>query len=250
MRNFVGASAAFLAFLATAGALAPAALAAPRAQCPSGGAPPPGSQVNGGLEVDGPCVLTNVTVNGGVVVDSNGALGFENSVANGGITVSSGGELDVNHDLTGPSPLGSGGTINGGIIMTNPVDFDIWSTGINGGIQLNGNSTGSAPTVCGDDINGGVTMSNATTAGIYVGDPQDPTPFGTSPCPGNTIRGGLTFSQVVNGAIEGNSIIGPVTLDASSVQFNGNTITGPSRCSNGTVIQPGEPPDPPSNTCS
>lgn len=238
----IGAALAPLAFM-------PEALAAPMTLCPGAGTPAPGSTVKGGLEVDGVCSVTDVTVDGGIVVDGNGHLVFVDSVAKGGITVNSGGELDINHDI-GQSPLGSGGRVEGGIVMTNPVDFDLWATTINGGVQLIGDSTGSAPTVCGSTVNGDVDMSNATTGGIFIGDPTDNPTFATAPCSANRIHGGVTFSNVNSGAVEGNTIDGSVVLDASSVEFNGNTITGSSTCSNGTVIVAGEATDPASNSCS
>jgi hypothetical protein len=228
------------------------ATAAARTKCPSpsGGVPASGSTVSGGLEVDGACALNDVTVSGGIVVDSNGGLGFVHSFASGGITVN-GGELDINHQLAGASQVGTGGQVTGGIVMTLPSDFDIWSDTVTGGIRLNGmNRLGDAPTLCGSSVSGGITMANATTAGTFVGDPEDVPPGSTANCPGNTITGGLTFSNVQGGSIEGNSITGGVTLAASSVEFNGNTISGTASCTNGTIIVPGEPPDPStSNTC-
>lgn len=239
------------ALLAMGGALAPPAfaLAAPTNSCPGAGTPAPGSTVKGGLEVDGVCSVSDVTVDGGIVVEGGGHLVFVDSVARGGITVMSGGELDINHDI-GQSPVGSGGRVDGGIVLTNPLDFDIWSTTVNGGIQVIGDSTPDAPTLCGTAVNGTVDVSNATTTGIFVGDPEDNPTFATALCPGNTINGGITFSNVHGGAIEGNTVAGSVALDASSVEFNGNTITGSSTCTNGTVIVPGEAPDPAGNSCS
>jgi hypothetical protein len=212
--------------------------------------PAPGSTVKGGLEVDGICVLNKVTVNGGILVDTTGRLGFDDSTANGGIVVNTGGELDINHVVSGQNPAGTSSTVNGGITLTKPFDFDIWGTQVNGGVQVNGLATGAAPSICGSDISGGVSVSNAVSNGVFIGDPEDNPTFSSIKCPGNAIHGGVSFTNVNSGAIEGNTITGPVTLDASTLEFNGNTITGPSTCTNGTVIVAGEAPDPASNTCS
>jgi len=56
-----------LAVLAITLAL-PGVARAQRMQCPSGGTPPPGSTVDGGLDVDGVCIADQITVNGGVTV--------------------------------------------------------------------------------------------------------------------------------------------------------------------------------------
>src|SRR2546421_3096630 len=94
----------------------PVALAA-EVHCPSGGTPPPGSTVTGGLDVDGTCLVDHVTVNGGITVEAGGHLQFTNGTVNGGIVALPCGELDVNA-LTGGSgsPItGATSTINGGI---------------------------------------------------------------------------------------------------------------------------------------
>lgn len=95
-----------------------------------------------------------------------------------------------------------------------------------------------------------VTDAHANQGAINIGDPEDPPAFYAQPCPGNTIGGGLTFNNVNPGVIEGNAITGPVNLINSITEFDGNTINGPVSCTNGTVITPGEPPDPLSNACS
>jgi hypothetical protein len=206
--------------------LAPGAAFGAKTKCPSSGTPAPGSKVNGGLE------LTN------------------NSRVNGGITVN-GGELDVNHQLSGASSTGTTSRVDGGITLNSPFDYDIWTATIHGPINVTGNSPFAAPEVCGNDISGGVTVSNSSSFGVFVGDPEDPPTFATEKCPGNTIHGGVAFTNVTGGsAVEGNTITGPVTLDNSKSELNGNTITGPVTCTNGGAVTPGEPPDPASNACS
>jgi len=94
------------------------ALSAP-SSCPSGGNPPPGSTVNGGLDVDGTCILDTVTVNGGITVEATGHLEIQNGTVNGGIVVLPCGELDINATTNGAGvPTGTSSTINGGIVIT------------------------------------------------------------------------------------------------------------------------------------
>src|SRR5262245_40163036 len=56
-------------FFPLAAPVASSATAVAGAKCPSGGTPTPGSTITGGLEVDGVCTLTNVTISGGITVD-------------------------------------------------------------------------------------------------------------------------------------------------------------------------------------
>lgn len=235
--------------LAAALVVAGSAGAAAKSKCPSGGTPPPGSKVNGGLEVDGTCILVNVTVGGGIDVDATGHLSQQGGVATGGIKVTSGGELDVNATTNGTGiPTGTTSTINGGIAITGGSvglsDFDIWTARISGGISVSGPFPLASPFICGNDIHGGVTLDGVTTSfQFFLGDPD--AGFG---CTGNTIHGTVSVSNSSLGAVESNTVNGSVLLSASKLEFNGNTITGSALCSNGTVIVPGEPPDPPGNT--
>ena len=48
--------------------------------------------------------------------------------------------------------------------------------------------------------------------------------------------------------VESNIIGASVLLSGSVLELNGNTINGSLRCSNGIIIVPGEPGDPPVNT--
>jgi len=249
------------ALAATVAVFAPSVVAATNA-CPSGGTPAPGSTVKGGLEVDGTCILNNVTVNGGITVDATGHLQFYNgSTANGGITVNPGGELDVNALTNGNgTPTGTTSTINGGINFNSGTvggsDADIWTATIHGGFNFTGNfplfsnNTFNFPVICGNDISGAVTVSNVTTFGtLFFGDPDGP-----GGCPGNTIHGSLSLTNTASTAsqdeFESNTISGSVFLNASKTQLNGNTIGGNVNCTNGAVILPGEAGDPASNTCS
>jgi hypothetical protein len=237
------------------------ALAAADAQnhCPSGGTPPPGSTVNGGLDVDGVCTLDQVTVNGGITVESGGHLQLTRSVVNGGILSLPCGELDVNATTLGAGvPTGTTSIIHGGIdIEANNVcplgavsDVDIFTAQIDGGISMTGTFPITfAPYICGNDINGGVHLNDVTVIPLgtfegTIGDPDN----GFRACPANTISGSFHMSNSSMFAVEANTIGGSVLLSGSTLELNGNTINGSLRCTNGTVIVPGEPTDPPGNT--
>src|SRR5580765_2677246 len=65
----------FAGLVATGAAVATPARAA-GTMCPTGGTPPPGAVIHGGLEVDGfQCNLTGVTVYGRITVDGSVATG-------------------------------------------------------------------------------------------------------------------------------------------------------------------------------
>ncbi len=221
--------------------------------CPSSGTPPPASQVRGGLEVDGTCILDGVTVNGGITVDAGGHLQFQSSTVNGGISVLQCGELDVNATTNGAGvPTGTSATINGGIVInasavcTFPAfsDADIRTAQINGGISVTGSYNNvTTPLICSNGISGDVTMDNVVAPQFFIGDPD-----GTFGCPGNTITGALSVSNSTVFEVESNSVGGSVSLSGSTLQLNGNTIGGSLLCSNGTVILPGEASDPSGNT--
>jgi hypothetical protein len=230
-------------------------------QCPSGGTPPPGSTVDGGLDVDGLCFVDKVTVNGGITVLEGGHLQLTSSTVNGGIINLPCGELDVNATTLGAGlPTGTTAIINGGIdIMASAIctvpgaysDADIWTAQIDGGISMSGTfSMGaiiSAPAICGNTIKGSVHIDNvtATELGAFearIGDPDQR-------CPGNTITGSLHMTKSSIFAVESNTIGGSVLLSGDTLELNGNTINGSLRCSDGTIILPGEPGlDPTGNT--
>lgn len=230
--------------------------------CPSLGTPSPGTQVRGGLEVNGVCILDGVTVNGGITVDSGGHLQVQSSTVNGGIAVLQCGEVDVNATTNNVgAPTGTTSTINGGLDINASTacsfpafsDADIWAAHINGEISLTGSYRGT-PLICSNQISGNVRINDLTIVGpvqFFIGDPDGP--FG---CPGNTITGALSLRNSSRFEVESNSVGGSVLLSGSTLQLNGNTIGGSLLCSNGTVIQPGEPVEDPSgntvrgaNTC-
>jgi hypothetical protein len=239
-----------LAVVAALVAVTASGAGAAKTKCPSSGTPPPGSTVNGGLEVDGTCVLNNVTVHGGIVVDPTGHLQFtNNSTADGGITVN-GGELEVDASLAG-FPDGTSSRVNGGITLNKASDFDIQTAQINGGINATGSpSAGFLPTICGNSVNGGVSLTDFSAATAWIGEGPGDAIFGVVPCPGNIVHGPISLTNSSFIEVEGNTVSGPAKLSASTLELNGNTFTGPINCSNGTVISPGEPPDPATQSCS
>jgi hypothetical protein len=214
-------------------------------------------------------------VNGGITVEAGGRLQLTRSTVNGGIVVLPCGELDVNFTTvegdTGGIPTNTTATINGGIdIEAGNVcspgarsDADIWTARIQGGISITGTFSvvGFAgfpkpvPLICGNDIQGSVHLTNVTVPSLdlegVIGDP-DCCPLSTLPllngCPGNSISGSFLMGNSSVFAVESNDIGGSVHLNASMVELNGNTIGGSLRCSNGTVILPGEATDPTGNT--
>src|SRR5713226_5483875 len=149
----------------------PVALAA-EVHCPSGGTPAAGSTVNGGLDVDGTCIVDKVTVNGGITVEAGGHLQLTSSLVNGGIVVFPCGELDVNATTGGAgNPTGTTSTINGGIDIEasdtcNPGAFsnaDIYTAKINGGISMTGTyAVGDVPIICANTIKGNMDVNNVT----------------------------------------------------------------------------------------
>jgi hypothetical protein len=230
-----------------------------RLQCPSGGTPPPGSTVDGGMDVDGICLVDQVTVNGGITVEEGGHLQLTNSTVNGGLVVLPCGEADVNATTGGLGvPTGTSSTINGGIDLAAGVvctvpgafsDVDIWTAQIEGGITMTGNYGFAAPFICGNTIKGSVNVNNVTAipTGLFeatIGDPDST----TRSCPGNVITGTFHMTNSSIFAVESNTIGGSALLSGSTLEFNGNTINGSLRCSDGTVIVPGELTDPSGNT--
>lgn len=226
------------------------AAAAAKNKCSTGATPPSGSTVNGGLEVDGTCILKSVTVNGGITVDSTGHLSLQGGAVNGGIKVKPGGELDVNATTNGAGvPTHTTSTINGGIDFNGGsgrpfADADIWNAHVNGGMSFTGTfplgvpfpGFFNQPVLCGNHFNGTVKFFDITARGpLFFGDPD-------AGCPGNTIQGSLvvTNSHSTNSRIEveSNTIIGSVKLSGSTLDFSSNTVGGSLSCSNGTVLLP------------
>lgn len=246
-----------LVFAALAITLAlPGVARAQRLQCPSGGTPPPGSTVDGGMDVDGVCLVDKVTVNGGITVEEGGHLQLTSSTVNGGIITLPCGELDINATTGGTGvPTNTTSTINGGIDIAAGIictvlgafsDVDIWTAQIDGGISVTGTFLiNTTPFICGTTVKGSVHVDNVTgTPEFTIGDTNSPN-FG---CPGNTITGSLHMSHSSVFAVESNTIGGSVLLSADTLELNGNTINGSLRCSDGTVIVPGELGDPSGNT--
>jgi hypothetical protein len=182
------------------------------------------------LLVTGPCILVDVTVNGGATVTSTGHLELERSTINGGITVLPGGELDSGHTMFSVVATGLPSTIHGGIDITNGLDVDLINADVNGKVSVNGITIG-LPVFCGSHFHGKVYLSNLTTFAEF-GDPGEIVDIGTPPdCPGNTLDDSLfvTNSHIVE--IEVNTITGSVHISDSTVEFAGNTLSS-AHCDN------------------
>jgi len=230
-------------------------------QCPPN--PPTGATIDGGLDVNGPCAIDNVTVNGGITIEEGGDLQLTNSTVNGGILTLPCAELYVNAITGVGTPTNTPSAINGGIDIiastecTTPgasSDADIWTAQIDGGISMSGMfMPGVYPYICGNQIKGSVHIDNVTVTEAgpppsplegAIGDPDAP----LHPCPGNTISGSLHMTKSLMFAVESNTIGGSGLISGSTVELNGNTVNGSLLCSDGTVILPPDGTDPQGNT--
>jgi hypothetical protein len=262
-----------LAFAATLlVALAPAASAAAGTKCPSNGTPPAGSTVTGGLEVDGFCALTDVTISGGVVVDRLPAgadpfvvLELRSGHVNGGIIVDRGLlSLGLTSETGGVTPTNQPVSVDGGIRLNRPVSFGAVGATIRGGVRVNGDTSladifgcagdpfcFASGALCGDEIDGDVSVSDVHFNQMFVGDGSGEPFFSDgSSCSGNTIHGSvlMTDTNFVRfdgepSEIETNAVTGSVRVDNSIAEVNGNTVGGSLLCTNGTVIYPPAPYD-------
>lgn len=235
----------FLGLFATA---APQALSATQNVCPDGGVSD--TTYQGGLLVTGDnfCSLGHVTVNGGITVDAGGVVDLENSTVTGGVKVRPGGEIEVGISLFGGDLTTS--TVYGGITLDDPKDWDIETAHIYGGVRIDHYTAPSSdwrPTFCGNTVYGGMSLTDATVSLTYIGDPGEKI-AGELRCRRNTIYGSLSITGSSTLAVEGNRVTGSVSLDSSTLELNGNTIGGSLLCTGGTVILPGESPDPSGNT--
>ena len=254
--------------------LTPSALATAVTKCPGQGTPPPGSTINGGLEitggVDGYCELHDVTVTGGIVVDPTpdamlaqghwNAVNLIGSIVSGGVVVGHNSEVDANVDFSTFSVTPDRTTISGGLAWNTGLTGIVVNTTINGAASVNGSGDVSPlcdPAFCWGNhvfcdvrVNGNVTISDINGSQDVLGDPSEQQ-FSNSNCKGTTIHGSVymrdsNFTRPSDGEpseIEGNTISGSVHLDHSTLELNGNTIGGSLLCTNGTVIHAPAPGD-------
>ncbi len=221
MKKPLMASAVVVVAAAMIGVLTPGAVAGNgKTKCGSVPAPAAGSTVKGGLEVDGTCYLFNVTVNGGLVVDSTGALSQQGGTVNGGITVNPGGELDLNAATNGSGfPSGTTSTVNGDVTINAAFDSDLWAARINGALTVN--TSGVFVQICGNDVTGDSSISGAFGT-IGVG--------GFFGCNGNTFRSSLSLTNSVftfGGNTIGNNLLCTNTILIVTAP---NTIGGTNTC--------------------
>jgi len=212
--------------------------------CPP--APAPGSSVNGGLLVTGPCTLSNVTVNGGATVTSTGHLELENnSTVHGGVTVQPGGELDLGHTIGSNTDTFTPNTIDGGIDSTKASDIDLDNATVNGSVDITGpNGSSSSLFICGSTLHGSVTITgiNGNFGPSEIGDPGEPSQTGpVADCPANSFDGGLTVTGSRLIEIESNTIHGSVSINSTMLyELAGNTITGSASCTGSTTFTDGD----------
>ena len=219
-------------------ALVPGSALAADTNCPSGGVPAPGSSVNGRLTVDGDCVLTNVTIVGGVLVTGVGHLTIYGSTLHGGVSVQPGGEFDSNQ----PPQAGGANTIHGGVDFDHGLDLDIKGGTVYGPVTLNGISRrGVILSVCDATFHGTLTIENMPSSfnisrlfsGVGAGDPGE---FDFTPdCGPNLFDGQVSILNSPRSRIEleGNTITGSVVVDNSQASLSGNKISGSLSCTNG-----------------
>ena len=260
----LGVSVAAVAF-AVAAFVAPSANAA-NTVCPTGGTPPPGSVIRGGLEVDGfECNLTGVTVYGGITIDGTDATGsgelpigylsIDGSTVYGGITVNGGG-IDVGVDnFDGFDRTFNPTTIYGGLHLSHAGFFTAADATIHGGVTMDGVRSDAAEIsqLCASEVFGDVTIRDLdNVVRAFIGDPGEPNYNNGAFCDANTIHGSVSLINTprVNpithegSEIEGNTVTGSVFVDHSTAEVWANAIGGSLFCTNGTIIQPPLPDDP------
>jgi hypothetical protein len=262
----IGGAALVASVAAVLMAFAPTASAA-STRCPTGGTPPPGSVIRGGLEVDGfQCNLTGVTVYGGITIDGSGSgefpigyLSIDGSTVNGGIVVNGGG-IDVGVDgFESFNRTRNPTTINGGISLHHAVFFTTADATIHGGLTMDGvrdpNDAGGLAVfsqMCATEVFGNVTVRDFQIIRVFLGDPGEPFYGNGAFCDGNTIHGSVSMIDATRvnpetgegSEMEGNTVTGSVHVDHSVAEVWANAIGGSLLCTNGTVIQPPLPDDP------
>jgi hypothetical protein len=286
-KNLLATGVSLVALMGLCMIAAPSAAASAVTRCPSGGTPPPGSTIRGGLEVDGfQCNLTDVTVYGGITVEPTGAgdfpigyLSIDGSTVYGGIVVN-GGALDVGVDgFYSFNRTFNPTTINGGIALNQALFFSTADASIHGGLKMNGardpvpvfGGGGFPSQMCASDVWGDVSLRDLSPVQgmferAFIGDPGEAFYGNGANCDANTIHGSVFLANTnqrnpftgEGSEIEGNTVTGSVHVDHSTAEVWANTIGGSLLCTNGTVIQPPAPGDPSSennivngaNTCT
>jgi hypothetical protein len=203
----------FLLIIAT-GAVVFGGASAMADTCPP--SPLKGATVNN-FEVTNTCITDTLTVNGGAVVDANGAWSMTNGTVHGGIIVNPNGELDIQSTTRGGGqPLVGQSTVDGGILAHSPFDLDIRNVTVNGGITVvNANSPNVYYTLCAVHVNGGLTFQNSGGGGA--------------------LGVGIGFSPLVSCA-GGNSVSGSVIVDHTSLDMANTVIHGSLLCINGGKV--------------
>jgi len=231
------------------------------ARCPSGGTPPPGSTINGDVEVNGICELTDVTIHGRVTVEAtslaeitSGVLRvpvLNGSTVDGGVVVGDGSAVIAGTDL-GANLTHQHTVINGGVRLAAPLFFGLVGATLRGGVTVQGAFDWSllcegcfaGDPLCNDQIFGNVRIADNTSEAMIVGEVEEPI-FPNGNCTANTIHGSILMTNTnfvslsgESSEIEGNDVTGAVHVDHSTAEVNENMIGGSLICTNGTVIRP------------
>lgn len=162
-------------------------------------------KINGSYTVgSGQFIFANCSVNGGVTVQSGGALFLQGATVNGGVTSTNAGSLMI-----------CGSTINSGVTATGTTGFGLIGDGGDDG----------TPACAANTIKGGVTINNGKGGFEIAGSSIT----GGVSVAGNTGTGPITEDAAPE--IEGNSITGALSCATSNspVLSNGgqkNTVTG------------------------
>ena len=151
---------------------------------------------------------------GGAVVDSGGVLILNHSTIDGGLRAD-GGKLGIYATTDGPS------VIHGGLTGYNLDALQIMGAVIDGQASVSGKAA-QLDFICSSTIGGGLTVSGFKN--LVVGNPPD--------CKGNTITGGVSFTNSTNVTFNGNDVSGGATCSGTTFASppTGNTITGSNSC--------------------
>jgi len=230
----IAALAGAVSLIALAVGAVPGQAASGKNTCPP--PPPSGSTVQGGLDVTGQCTVVNVTINGGVTIESKGHLTLYGSTVNGQVKVMPGGEFDSN-----TPNLGKPNVLNGGVDADRAVDMDFSGGTIHGSVSF----TGQTPfpggfaifSFCGVNLDGSLKIEDmlAASNGFALGDPGE---FDLSPCTGNTISGSVQIRNNPKSRIEveTNHIGWSVQIWNSHPSVSANTIGGSLQCHKGATL--------------
>lgn len=249
-RSRVGATLGMGALLATTLLLVSAPVVSANGPLKMHTCPPtyaPGTTIDGGLDVAGECVLTGVTINGGVVIESSGHLTLYGSTVNGQTKVNPGGEFDSDT----PEMPGGANILNGGVDADTAVEMDLHRGVINGVVRFVHMAPSNSPfgaarfSFCGVGLEGSLDIEDmrAFPSGVHVGDFET---AGRRPqCAGNAISGSIVIRDNPGSRIEieQNTIGGSVEIWNSQPSLSLNKIGGGVHCHQSATLGHWDPDD-------